>query len=147
MLPSWMESWAQFRARNVEGALVMAEPDTGRAYGRNPYQGYDSAARPFLYNGEMPPHGLEPLERVVRVGDRAWPFTRVRAEGNVQEAGVSISWEAGQSSALDTSIIAHGKDVGTIRVRDGQGRDVVHDVMFAFAFHAFWPDGRWMLAP
>jgi hypothetical protein len=35
--------------------------------------------------------------------------------------------------------------VGTIRVRDDQGRDVPHDVMFAFAFHAFWPDGRWRL--
>jgi hypothetical protein len=30
-------------------------------------------------------------------------------------------------------------------VRDGQGRDVPHDVMFAFAFHAFWPKGVWMV--
>ena len=28
---------------------------------------------------------------------------------------------------------------------DGQGRDVVHDVLFAFAFDAFWPDGTWMI--
>jgi hypothetical protein len=35
--------------------------------------------------------------------------------------------------------------VGTVRVRDGQGRDVPHDVMFAFAFHAFWPKGVWMV--
>ncbi len=38
-----------------------------------------------------------------------------------------------------------GKDVGTIRVRNANGADVPHDVMFAFAFHAFWPDGEWML--
>jgi hypothetical protein len=35
--------------------------------------------------------------------------------------------------------------VGTIRVRDAQGQDVPHDLLFAFAFHAFWPDGEWML--
>ena len=143
-LPSWMESWDQFRARNPQG-LVMAEPDFNRSYGRNPYQGYDSSARPFLYNGEAPPHGILPLERVVRVGDRAWPLTRIRNEGGVREAGVAISWEKGQASALDHGTIAKGRDVGTVRVRDGQGRDVPHDVMFAFAFHAFWPNGTWMV--
>jgi hypothetical protein len=143
-LPGWMESWDQFRARNPQG-LVMAEPAFNRSYGRNPYRGYDSAARPFLYTGEDPPHGIAPLERVVRVGDRAWPLIRIRQEGRVSEAGVTISWEAGQASALDHGTIARGRDVGTVRVRDGQGRDVAHDVMFAFAFHAFWPDGQWMI--
>lgn len=143
-LPSWMESWAEFKARNPSG-LVMAEPDFNRDYGRNPYRGYDSSARPFLYNGEMPPHGISPLMRVVRVGDRAWPLIRLAEVGEVSEAGVMISWRAGQASALDSAKIAKGRDVGTIRVRDAQGRDVAHDVMFAFAFHAFWPEGRWML--
>ena len=143
-LPSWMESWAAFKARNPQG-LVMAEPAFNRDYGRNPYRGYDSSTRPFLYNGEMPPHGISPLVRVVRVGDRAWPLTRLAEVGEVSEAGVVISWHAGQASALDSAKIAKGRDVGTIRVRDGQGRDVAHDVMFAFAFHAFWPEGRWML--
>jgi hypothetical protein len=41
--------------------------------------------------------------------------------------------------------LAQGRDIGSVRVRDRAGRDVVHDVMFAFAFHAFWPDGKWML--
>ena len=56
-----------------------------------------------------------------------------------------ISWRAGQASALDTARIGAGRDVGSIRVRDGQGRNLPHDVMFAFAYHAFWPDGQWML--
>ncbi len=143
-LPSWMESFAQFKARNPSG-LVMEQPDYDRSYGRNPYADYDSSSRPFLYSGENPPHGISPLERVVRVGDHAWPLTRIRAEGGVREAGVSISWEKGQASALDHATIAKGRDVGTVRVRDTQGRDVAHDVMFAFAFHAFWPKGRWMI--
>ena len=143
-LPSWMESWDQFRRRNPDG-LVMAEPAFNRSYGHNPYRGYDSLSGPFLYDGENPPRGIPPLERVVRVGDRAWPLTRVREEGGVTEAGVTISWEAGQVSARDADLISGGRDVGTVRVRDAQGRDLAHDVMFAFAFHAFWPQGRWMI--
>ena len=143
-MTSWMESWDQFRARNPQG-LVMDEPAYNRSYGRNPYAGYDSSRQPFLYSGENPPHGIPPLERVVRVGDRAWPLTRIRAEGGVREADLAITWEKGQASALDHATIAKGRDVGTVRVRDGQGRDVPHDVMFAFAFHAFWPDGKWMV--
>jgi hypothetical protein len=143
-LPTWMESWGEFRARNPEG-LVMDEPDWNRAYGRNPYVGYDSSRRPFLYDGEMPPHGIAPLARVVRVGDRAWPVERVRDQGPITEAGISIAWTSGQASALDTAEIGAGRDVGTIRVRDVEGRDLPHDVMFAFAFHAFFPEGDWML--
>ncbi|WP_430448467.1 DUF3179 domain-containing protein [Rhodophyticola sp.] len=143
-LPSWMESFAAFRARNPDG-LVMDEPDWRRPYGRNPYVGYDSLAQPFLYDGQMPPHGIEPLARVVRVGDRAWPLTRLADLGEITEAGVTISWAAGKASALDTVDIATGRDVGMIRVRDAAGADLPHDVLFAFAYHAFWPDGDWML--
>ncbi len=143
-LPSWMESWAEFTARNPDG-LVMAEPAYPRDYGRNPYRGYDGSARPFLYSGEDPPHGIPPLARVVRVGERAWPMTRLAKDGEVREAGIVITWREGQASALDNTSIGQGREVGTIRVRDGKGRDLPHDVMFAFAYHAFWPDGVWML--
>ena len=144
-LPGWMESWGQFKARNPKG-LVMQQPPHSRRYGQNPYRGYDSLNQPFLYQGELPPHGIPALARVVRVGDRAWPLTRIRDEGGVNEAGVKLSWEAGQASALDAGQISEGRDVGTVRVRNAAGRDMVHDVMFAFAFHAFWPNGKWMLA-
>lgn len=143
-VPTWMESWEEFHSREADG-LVMAEPAYNRSYGRNPYAGYDSLNRPFLYSGEAPPHGIEPLSRVVRVGDRAWPLDRLSKEQQISEAGVQISWQAGQASALDSAEIDKGKDVGSIRVRDAQGRDLPHDVMFAFAFDAFWPEGEWML--
>jgi hypothetical protein len=143
-LPSWMESWAEFTARNPDG-LVMEQPGFPRSYGRNPYVSYDSSHRPFLYGGELPPHDIPALERVVRVGNRAWPLTRLADLGEVREAGVVISWVAGQASALDSGRIGQGRDVGTIRVRDASGKDVPHDVMFAFAFHAFFPKGTWML--
>ncbi|MGX9354148.1 DUF3179 domain-containing protein [Roseobacteraceae bacterium S113] len=143
-LPTWMESWAEFKARNPDG-LVMAQPGFPRAYGSNPYANYDSSHRPFLYSGEMPPHGIAALMRVVRVGDRAWPLTRFERETEITEAGITLSWAPGQASALDHRDINKGRDVGTIRVRNAAGEDLAHDVMFAFAFHAFWPDGTWMI--
>lgn len=144
-LPSWMESWAEFKTRNPDG-LVMDQPNTARNYGANPYVRYDSSNRPFLYSGELPPHNIPALARVVRVGDAAWPMTRISEAGEITENGVTFTWTAGQASALDAGQIGQGKDVGTVRVRDGQGNDLAHDVMFAFAFHAFWPDGAWMIA-
>lgn len=145
MLPTWMESFAEFKARNPQGQ-VMDQPAFGRTYGRNPYVSYDSSTRPFLYSGELPPHDIPALTRVVRIGAQAWPLTRLREEGQVVENGVRISWTAGQASALDAANIAGSKGVGTVRVQDAAtGNDLPHDVMFAFAFHAFWPDGDWML--
>ena len=143
-IPTWMESWAEFTARNPD-ALVMDEPNYNRRYGQNPYVKYDASDRPFLYSGELPPNDVPPLMRVVRVGSRAWPMTRLAAEGEIREAGYVISWTSGQASALDTARIKDAKDVGSIRVRDQAGNDVSHDVMFAFAFHAFFPEGDWMM--
>lgn len=142
--PGWMESWGAFKTRNPNG-LVMAQPRANRRYGTNPYGGYDGLNRPFLYSGEMPPHGIAPLSRVVVVGDRAWPLARVIKSKELAEAGVVIRWTKGTASALDTQSIAKGKEVGAVRVRDQKtGKDVPHDVAFAFAFHAFHPKGRWM---
>ncbi len=146
-LPGWLESWDSFRAAYPDG-VVMAEPrGFARPYGNNPYEGYDTSGWPFLYSGEEPPHGINPLARVVRVGDRAWTLERLTQEGSVSEAGVTISWQTGTASALDAGQISSGRDVGQIRVRNASGQDLPHDVIFAFAFHAFWPDGTWMLAP
>lgn len=141
-IPGWMESWADFKARNPDGQ-VMAQPNFRRRYGVNPYTAYDSSRKPFLYNGENPPHGIHPLARVVAIGDKAWPMQRVVEAGSITEDGLTLSWKAGTASALDGSVIADSKDVGAIRVKDADGNDVAHDVAFAFAFHAFHPDGEW----
>jgi hypothetical protein len=144
-LPAWMESWQEFSDRNPDG-LVMNQPRWPRNYGQNPYVGYDRRPRPYgFFNGENPPHGIAPLARVVRVGAQAWPLERLRAVAELTEDGFTITWNAGQASALDAVKIAQSRDVGTIRVRDESGQDVPHDILFAFAFHAFWPDGQWML--
>ncbi|MAM61081.1 DUF3179 domain-containing protein [Maritimibacter sp. UBA3975] len=145
-LPSWMEAWQVFAERNPDG-LVMAEPDYPRNYGMNPYAGYDSRERPYpFFTGETPPHDIPALARVVRVGERAWPMERLSDGAEITEAGVTLTWEHEQASALGGSVIGEAASVGAIRVRDGDGNDLPHDVMFAFAFHAFYPDGEWMLS-
>lgn len=138
------QNWDKFVARNLDG-LVMNMPDFGWNHGANPYVQYDSSFSPFLYFGEVPPHDIHALARVVRVGDAAWPLTRLAEEGTVTEDGVTLSWTAGQASALDTARIADRRDVGNVRVRDAAGNDLAHGVMFACAFHAFWSDGDWKL--
>ena len=144
-VPTWMEGWAEFKARNPD-ALVMDQPaGFRRNYGQNPYAGYDSSRRPFLFNGELPPHDIPALARVVRVGETAWTMERLREEGEVYENGVRLSWNEGQASALDGRVIGEGREVGTVRVRDADGNDVAHDVMFAFTYHAFFPEGEWKL--
>ncbi len=145
-LPALLESWQSYRDRKPDG-LVMDRPQGhGRAYGNNPYTGYDSG-QPFLYHGEPPPHGIDPVARVVRVGDRAWPLTRLRGAGEIVEAGYRLTWREGQASALDTREIGAGREVGDVRVVDAEtGESVVHEVVFAFVFQAFEPDGEWMVA-
>jgi len=143
-VPSWTESWGDYKVRNPD-AVVMREPNYNRRYGSNPYKGYDTG-RPFLYKGENPPHEIHPLARVVIVGRRAWPLERFKQTSEINEAGLRISWKAGTASALDSRKIAQGRDVGSIRVRDAKtGKDIAHDVAFAFSFHAFHPQGKWML--
>ena len=143
-VPSWVESIALFKSRNPNG-LIIQEPDYARQYGRNPYVGYDGSQRPFLFNGDLPPHNIPALSRVVRVGERAWPLERLRKVKELREAGVVLTWQAGQASALDDGFLAKGKDVGNIHVQTLEGQNLPHDIMFAFAFHAFWPGGQWML--
>ena len=145
VIVSWTESMAEFAARNPDG-LVMAVPEGfSRRYGQNPYDSYDSAARPFLYSGTPPPHGIPPLSRVIRVGNMAWPLARLQQAEVLEEAGVKIIWRGGMASALDTRTIAQGRDIGSIRVEDMQGSPVVHEVVFAFAFDAFTENPVWML--
>ena len=142
LLPSRLQSWERFRAEHPDG-LVLVPGDPGlRDYGRNPYAGYDTG-RPFLYDGQLPPD-IDPMERVVIVRrDNRPPLVTtmnlVREAGKIVRDGYEIAWTPGQNSALDTASVSRGRDVGNITVRR-DGRDVVHDVTFAFVAHAFHPE-------
>ncbi len=139
MIPARMESFARFRQRAPDGKVLVPTHPGMRPYGRNPYASYDSAKMPFLYRGRMP-DGIEPMVRVIAVDGEAWSMPLLRRRGTIGKGGLVLTWTAGQNSALDTGTIAEGRDVGYVVVQRG-GRDVVHDVTFAFVFHAFHPEG------
>lgn len=94
-----------------------------------------------MFRGEMPA-GIEPMARVIRVGDRAWALDLVRRKGRLTTAdGLVIQWWRGQNSALDTERISEGRDIGNVTVTR-KGEDVPYSVDFAFAFNAFFPNSR-----
>ncbi|MCY4008104.1 MAG: DUF3179 domain-containing protein [Rhodobacteraceae bacterium] len=146
VLPALTMGWKDYLETAGSAAEVIAEPRYPRPYGANPYVGYDTSDRPFLYIGENPPHDIHPLARVVRVGDKAWPLERLQNGQIVTEAGYHLDWQEGQRSPLDTRDLQLGREIGTVRVRHaGTDELAAHDILFAFAFHAFFPEGEWML--
>ena len=144
-VPARLESITQFASRHPEGLVLVPNKQFRRNYGQNPYVGYDTASKPFLYSGDYTGPGT-PLMRVVSIEgvDEAWSLDLLRREREIRSGDLVISWRAGQNSALDSAIIAGGWDVGTVLVEriseTGVREDVPYDVPFAFAFNAFRPD-------
>ena len=144
VLPARLESLAGFAARAPMGQVLVPNDPGSRNYGLTPYYGYDLSGAPFLYRGDFPANVM-PLDRVVRVGDRAWALQYLRARGRIEtDDGLRLIWTAGQNSAMHEARIADGMDVGNVvaqrRGPDGQWTDVAYGVDYAFAFHAFHPD-------
>ena len=101
MLPARLESLAKFRARYPDGKMPVPKNPNFRPYGNNPYLGYDSSSRPFLYRGEMP-KGIAPLAYVVKVGDQAWSLKKLKKAGKIVAGDLILTWSKGLNSALDT---------------------------------------------
>lgn len=144
LVPARLESWADFKAANPAGRVLVPNNEGMRDYGRNPYVGYDSS-RPFLYDGQLP-EDIDPMERVVivpRPDATSEPIIvlmkEISVDGSLDVSGHSFSWRPGRNSALDSARIAKGRDVGTVLVTHG-GKDVPYDITFAFVAHAFHPD-------
>ena len=150
VLPARIVAWRSFRAEHPDGLVLSRETGYSRPYGENPYAGYDDVSSPPFFPAA---HGddrrLPPKERVVfleRDGAAgAIPFSTLakRREVEVTLAGhrFEVKWQGGVSSALDTSEIAAGRDVGAARVVE-RGRPVSFSEPFWFAAAAFRPDTR-----
>lgn len=144
MLPSRIVSFGEFRKRWPGGQVLVPENPGMRPYGRNPYVSYDKlAATPFLFRGELP-KGLPAMARVAVArtgkGQVAVALALLAERNRVTHEGVTFAWRPGQASALDTAEIAKGRDVGSVEVTDANGEALVHDITFAFVFHAFTKD-------
>ena len=143
LVPSRLQSFAEFKAENPDGVVLVPSNENMRDYGRNPYVGYDLSGAPFLYDGKLP-EDINPMERVViaRRGNEEpiiVTMQKLADAGSITRDGYELSWRAGQNSALDQSDITIGRDVGTVLVQK-DGKDIVYDVTFAFIAHAFHPD-------
>ena len=99
-----------------------------RDYGTNPYGGYDNVgSTPFLFRGDADAR-VELLRRVVGVviGDdaKAWTLDSLMdaevsvTTGELAGQDLVIFWKGGQASALDSSAISQGFDVGSVGVFD-----------------------------
>ena len=123
-------SWGDFKAAHPKGS-VLSRPASGRAYGQNPYAGYDRpGSEPFLFRGEKDPR-LPAVERVAAVerGNEAWAvsFTTLAEERvvttSVAGEDIVVFWSPGTASALDSGSIARGRDVGTAGIFSPRGPD------------------------
>ena len=147
-IPARLESLAKFRERAPEGLLLVPNDENARAYGTTPYGGMDSTPLPPSISRLRYPYDLpvdvDPLARVVVVGEEAWTMAALRDKGVVERDDLRLTWEAGQNSIHDHRVIAEGRDVGNVIVQrrtENGFEDVPYDVSFAFAFAAFVPDG------
>lgn len=142
ILPSRTESWSLFAKRNPDANVLIPTNNYARQYGSNPYVGYDTSHRPFLFNGEFP-EGIPPLTYVVAVKDADKPFVislqKLRDEKSVEREGVTLTWTDGMRSALDSRQISKGRQIGNVTAKRGD-KDIAYDLTFAFVTHAFMPD-------
>ncbi|MEX2159686.1 MAG: DUF3179 domain-containing protein [Dehalococcoidia bacterium] len=118
-VPASTVSFADFRAAHPAGMVLSRDTGFARAYGTNPYVGYDETTNPFLFEGEADSR-LPPAERVVAVeldGETvAYPFSaleeRLVVEDTVGGTPIVVLFQPGTASALDASSIADSRDVG-----------------------------------
>jgi hypothetical protein len=119
--PASMISWADFKELHPDGRVLSRDTGHPRNYGRNPYYGYDDIDQtPFLFRGDTPDQ-LPPMARVLTVdlnGEAvAYPYDVLSELNVINDAvggnNVVIFWIEGTASALDTSNISEGREVGS----------------------------------
>jgi hypothetical protein len=149
-LPARLVAWGEFRRRHPDGRVLSRETGHDRAYGQNPYYGYDDVDTPPFFATDNPHDDrLLPKERVVfieRGGEAvAVPFSALRKRGSITVAVAGkrlvVRWRGGVTSSLDRGDVADGRDVGAAEVLEN-GRLVAFDEPFWFAVAAFRPDVR-----
>jgi hypothetical protein len=151
-LPAAIVAWEEFESMHPAGKVLSRDTGFSRAYGDNPYVGYDSIdTPPFFGAANQDDNRLPPKERVVfieRKGEQVVvPFSALaearEIEVEVGDEALEVTWKPGTRSALDSDEIASGRDVGTAIVRSAEtGELVAFDLPFWFAVAAFAPDAE-----
>ena len=116
IVPSQLVGYGAFKAQYPDGEVLSTQ---GRLYGSNPYVGYDSSTRPFLFNGSPDPR-LAATERVMGLAlddiSIAYPFGTLSEEFVVNDTfadrEIVVIWQPGAFSALDAARIDESYDAG-----------------------------------
>ncbi len=124
-LPTAIISWADFKNEYPDGQVLSIETGFRRSYGRNPYAGYDNVNNlPFAFSGNLDGE-LPPMARVVGItleNGQGGAYLRELIEESqvlnetIGDTPIVIFWKPGTASALDSSSIANGRDIGTTTV-------------------------------
>ena len=123
IVPSELVSYLDFQKAYPAGQILSMDTGYRRAYGTNPYQGYDQSATPFLYDGPIDPR-LPPMERVLGVisgsDARAYPYALLEEKtvlnDNVGGKPIVVVSDARIQSVLDQAQISKSKRVPSPRV-------------------------------
>lgn len=119
--PGSIIGWSEFAAAFPDGKVLSKDTGFDRPYGRNPYVGYDDInSSPFLYRGITPEEELSAMERVLAFESNgetvAYPYSLLEEVKVIHDAvggeDVVVFWAKGTASALNTSSISGGRDVG-----------------------------------
>ncbi len=136
-IPAQIVSWGDWRVAHPSGRVLSQDTGFDRAYGQNPYQGYDSPRNddPFLFSGD-PDSRLPATEHVLGVDGSgrqvAFPYTELArdavdghsvAQTRVGGQDVVVFWKRGTASALDQPKIAASRDVGSATAYDPRSGD------------------------
>ncbi|UCE49585.1 MAG: DUF3179 domain-containing protein [Phycisphaerales bacterium] len=123
-IPAQIISFRQFGSAYKNGLVLSRETGYRRAYGKNPYAGYDDIRKkPFMYRGRND-RRLRPMEKVVAVSlsgkDKAYPYSVTRRLGAINDeiAGMPlvVFHSDGAVSALDKARIASSRQAGSTGV-------------------------------
>ena len=128
-------AFEDFRAAHPDAQVLSRDTGHRRAYGNNPYAGYDDVDNhPFLFNDKVDPR-LRAMERVlnITIGDshRLYPFSTLTDTPVINESvgGVDIAVfsRTGTLSVLDRAAIAQSRMLPSatawLRQLDGQRLD------------------------
>lgn len=137
MVPMLTLSWSDATDEYPDARVLSRDTGYSRSYGNNPYRGYDTADRPFLYSGPTDDE-FSPMTRVVTVfhndSSAAFPYPTLREERvvttHIGGDSIAVFWQQGTASPLDSREIGEGRDVGTANAffARADGRELSFDV-------------------
>lgn len=116
IIPSQLVGYGAFKEQYPQGEVLSG---SGGFYGRNPYVGYDSSTKPFLFSGRPDPR-LPATERVLALAlndaSIAYPFSVLSEEFVINDSFADrellVVWQPGAYSALDAARIDQSYDTG-----------------------------------